>query len=74
MQIQIPKDMGEKLSKVSEILGFKKEEIVDRALLLYIDTIQKQLDLKQEFKDWDRLSDEALNNFERGLWKGEKSG
>ena len=67
MQIQIPKEMSERLVKVSDILGFKKEEIVDRAILFYLDTIQKQLDLKQELKEWDILSDEALKNFEKSL-------
>ena len=59
--------MDKKLKKASDILGFKKQEIVDRALLFYLDTIQKQLDLKQEFKELDKLSDEALLNFEKTL-------
>ena len=67
MQIQIPKEMDKKLKKVSDLLGFEKQEIVDRALLFYLDTIQKQLDLKQEFKEWDALSDEALKSFENAL-------
>ena len=67
MQIQIPKEMDKKLKKVSDLLGLEKQEIVDRALLFYLDTIQKQLDLKQEFKEWDALSDEALKSFENAL-------
>lgn len=67
MQIQIPKEVDKKLKRASEILGFDKQEIVDRALLFYLDTIQKQLDLKQEFKELDALSDEALVNFEKSL-------
>ena len=67
MEIQIHKEMDKKLKKASDILGFKKQEIVDRALLFYLDTIQKQLDLKQEFKELDKLSDEALLNFEKAL-------
>jgi len=67
MQIQIPKEMDKKLKKASDLLGFKKQEIVDRALLFYLDAIQKQLDLKQELKEWDALSDEALKSFENAL-------
>ncbi len=67
MEIEIHKEMDKKLKKASDILGFKKQEIVDRALLFYLDTIQKQLDLKQEFKELDKLSDEALLNFEKSL-------
>lgn len=67
MQIQVPKETKEKLEIASNILGFEKQEIIERALLLYLDIIQKQLDLKQEFKEWDLLSDDALMNFEKTL-------
>jgi len=67
MQLQLQKEMREKLKKASGILGFKEEEIVDRAVIFYLDTIQKQLDLKEELKEWDILSDEALEDFERSL-------
>lgn len=67
MEIQIPKETDKRLKRASEILGFKKQEIVDRALLFYLDTIQKQMELKKEFKEWDALSDEALMNFEKAL-------
>ena len=65
MEIQIPKEMDKRLKKASDILGFEKQEIIDRALLFYLDTIQKQMELKKEFKEWDILSDEALINFEK---------
>lgn len=67
MQIQISKDINKKIKEASEILGLEEIEIVDRAILLYLDNIAKYLNLKKEFKEWDRLSDEALENFERVL-------
>ncbi len=67
MQIQIPKDVDKKINEVSKVFGIGKEEIIDRAILLYLDSIQKQLELKKELKSWDLLSDEALENFERDL-------
>lgn len=67
MQIQIPKDVDKKITEVSKVFGMEKEEIIDRAILLYLDSIQKQLELKKELKMWDLLSDEALENFERDL-------
>ena len=30
-------------------------------------SLRKNPELKKEFKAWDKLSDEALENFERGL-------
>ncbi len=67
MQIQISKGINKKIKKASRILGIEEEEIVDRAILLYLDNIEKYLELKKEFKEWDILSDDALRSFERGL-------
>ena len=74
MQIEIPKDTSRKIDQVSELLGIKKQRLVDKAILLYLDNINKYLDLKKEMKEWDYLSDEALSNFEDSLWKKEKFG
>ena len=73
MQIQITREIDKKIKQVSEISGFSEKDIVERAILFYLDTIQKQLQLKSEFKEWDMLSDEALENFENTLWKKVKS-
>ena len=67
MQVQTSKDVDKKIKEASKVLGLKEEEIVDRAILLYLDSMEKYLELKKEFKAWDNLSDEALNNFESGL-------
>ena len=65
--IKIPEETSEKLDKASEILGLNKEKLIDRALLLYLDNLEKYLDLKKEFNLWDELSDEALLDFEKPL-------
>lgn len=67
MQIEVTRDVVEKLEQVSKRLGVKKEDLVDKALLLYLDGISKYAKLKKEMKDWDFLSDEALTNFEKSL-------
>ncbi|MEK6862232.1 MAG: hypothetical protein AABY07_09795 [Nanoarchaeota archaeon] len=67
MQIELQKDTSQKIEKASKILGIKEKELIDRALLLYLDSISKYIELKKEFKDWDELSDEALTNFEKSL-------
>ncbi len=64
MQIEIPKDTSKKIERASKILGIKKQQLIDKAVLLYLDNINRYLDLKQEMKEWDYLSDEALMNFE----------
>ena len=67
MQIELAPDTEDKLTTVSRLLGVKKQEVVDRAVLLYLESMSKYLDLKQEIKQWDLLSDEALNSFEHSL-------
>ena len=67
MKIELPKDINKKLSEVSDIFDLDEEEIVNRAVLLYLDNIQRYVELKKELKAWDALSDEALENFERDL-------
>ena len=66
-RMQLTKTTSEKLKNASKTLGFDETEIMERAVLLYIDTIQKQINLKQELNIWDDLSDEALNKFEKSL-------
>ena len=67
MQVEIPRDTSGKIIKTAELLGIKKEELVDRAILLYLDNISKYTELKKEMQEWDLLSDEALMNFEKLL-------
>lgn len=65
MEIELSKDMAKKLSNVSSVLGVKNKDVVNRALLFYLDTISKQLELKKEMIAWDKLSDEALLKFDK---------
>ena len=67
MQIEISKDVSKEIEYASKVLGIKSKNLIDRAILVYLDSIQKQLDLKREMKVWDELSDEALVNFEKSL-------
>lgn len=64
---KISEDAYDRVDKASKLLGVKKQEIIDRALLVYLDQLSKYLDLKKELKEWDTLSDEALSNFEKSV-------
>ncbi len=66
-EVLIQRDTLQKIGRASELLGIKKQEVVDRAILLYLDNLSKFMDLKRELKQWDTLSDEALHNFEKSL-------
>ena len=65
MEIKLSDDMAKKLSNVSSVLGVKNKDVINRALLFYLDTISKQLELKKEMIAWDKLSDEALLKFDK---------
>jgi len=65
--IKIQEDISLKVSKASKLLGIKKEELIDGAILLYLDNLEKYIELKKEMKDWDKLSDEAFLKFEKSL-------
>ncbi len=67
MQVRISKGTYKEVKNASKTLGFNEQDIVERAIAVYLDMIQKQLALKQEFLAWDELSDEALDNFENSL-------
>ena len=47
MEIEISKELDKRLVEISEDLGLDKEEIVNRAILLYMDSIEKMLSLKK---------------------------
>jgi hypothetical protein len=59
MRIEISNNTLKKIDDVSKLLGIRKKNLIERALLFYMDSIQKQLELKKEMKMWDKLSDES---------------
>lgn len=65
MEIELSRDTKSKLNKVSSILGVKDKDVVNKAILFYLDTISKQMELKKELSSWDELSDEALIKFDK---------
>lgn len=44
---------------VSRMMGINEKELARRALLLYLESAKKILNLEEEFRAWDALSDEA---------------
>lgn len=67
MQLEITKGTSEKVTEASKQLGLEKKELVERAILVYLDQMNKQIQLKKEMNELDVLSDEALVNFEEAL-------
>ena len=67
MQIQTSKNTDKKIKEASKALGLEEDEIVNRAIAIYLDNMERFVELKKEFKDWDRLSDEAFLDFDKSL-------
>ncbi len=74
IEIEIPRAVETELNEAAQITGMKRQEIIKRALHHYAEEIKKFVELKKEISGWENLSDEAFENFERELWKEEKSG
>ena len=67
MNLNFSERIDLQINKASEILGLRKKDLIERAILFYLNEIKNNIQLKKEFNDWDRLSDESLNNFENSL-------
>ncbi|MCX6154825.1 MAG: hypothetical protein NT007_11775 [Candidatus Kapabacteria bacterium] len=67
MELALSLAVDRKVSNAALSLGFKKQELIERALLVYLDLMKNQIDLNKEFTSLDLLSDEALINFEEQL-------
>lgn len=67
MNVNLSKTVTLQIQEVAKGVGLKEEEIVNNAVLLYLDTMKKHLQLKKELNELDELSDEVLSNFEAQL-------
>lgn len=67
MQIEIHQETSKKINKLSKLLGLGKKEVIDKALLLYLDNLNQYKEFKKEMKAWDLLSEEAWSNLDRSI-------
>jgi len=67
LRLQLPQETSNRLRAASKDTGFREKDLVQRALLFYLDAIQRERELRRELRAWDRLSDEALIAFEESL-------
>ncbi len=65
MQVEIPQETSKKIDKLSKLLGLKKQEVIDKALLLYLDNLHQYKEFKKEMKAWDLLSEEAWSRLDK---------
>lgn len=56
----LQKELNQEAEKVSREMGINKKELLERALILYLEGVKQQLGLFKEMEAWDKLSDEAF--------------
>ena len=64
MRINIEEKLDKEIKNASKTLGVDKNQVIERAILFYLENIKKTLNLKKEFEAWDLLSNEALLKME----------
>ncbi|MEK6825855.1 MAG: hypothetical protein AABY00_03650 [Nanoarchaeota archaeon] len=67
MEIEISENTTRRIAEISQTLGIQKKDLIRRAILVYLDAISKDVQLREEMQELDNLSDEALYNFEKSL-------
>jgi hypothetical protein len=65
MQIHIEEQLNKRLQDVSKAYGVDEQQLIKQAILLYLDTVTKNVDLRRELAAWDALSDEAMLSLEQ---------
>ena len=63
MEKQLSLETIKLIEKASKQLNMNKELVIVSAIKSYLE----EAELKREFESWDKLSDEALENFEKIL-------
>lgn len=59
MNLVLASKINKRIKAASRTLGVEEREVVDRALLSYLDNVEGALAMKNEFAMWEKLSDEA---------------
>lgn len=66
MEISVSPKTKRLIDEASKKLNLNDEAVINVALESYI-KLSEDIELKQELKMWERASDEALENFEKGF-------
>ena len=67
MQVNFHNQTMARLKQVSQVIGIREENLIQKAVLYYLDTIRKQPELIDDIAVLNSLSDESLVNFEEML-------
>lgn len=66
--IHVEEKINQDLKKASKLMGVKKKELIDRALLYYLGSVRDLLHFRKELDAWDELSDEAMQKISKSAF------
>lgn len=58
------------VADAARLMGVNEKELVERAVLLYLESVKAAVDLEKELREWDALSDEAFTRMSKSLKSG----
>lgn len=67
MKTALSSTINSKIRRASRKLGIQEKELLNNAVLFYLDNIAPYLDLKEESNAWEKLGDAAFLKFEKSL-------
>ena len=65
--ITLPKKIEKELNSVSRKLGLPREDLLLNAILYYLQSLEKRIELKKELEIWEKTSDIDLLKFEQKI-------
>ena len=67
MQVELTKNLQHTIRNTSRLMGLNEQELINRALTLYLKSVEQIVSLNDELRAWDILSDEALIDAEQNI-------
>ena len=64
MTVHFSTETTAQIQNAVHVLHMSEDSFLERAIHYYVDALDKEMKLKQEFGEWENLSDEALLHFE----------
>ncbi|MEK6862262.1 MAG: hypothetical protein AABY07_09945 [Nanoarchaeota archaeon] len=71
MEVKLSNETNSDIETASKEMGLSKEEIVVRALKLYLSNLKEYLDLKEEIYTWEEATTEDFSNWDKENLKNE---
>jgi len=59
MNLKLASKISKRIKVASRVLGVEENEMIDRAMLFYLENVESSLAMRNEFDAWEKLSDEA---------------